>query len=109
MGNNKTSAIWKFFEIVSVNEKEIDVCCLCKTTLPYKGNTTNLWFHLEQGDQLYKNEFAAILSLKQSATKRRRTESDPTRLLDGNVRDNNDDDVDANTSAASSSSNSIPI
>lgn len=105
MANRKTSAIWKVFDKVNVDEKEYVVCCLCKSTLPSKSNTTNLWFHLERGDQLHKEQFASIQPLKQPATKRKRTDSHPTRLLDGSG-EIDEDNIEMDTTNASSASSS---
>jgi hypothetical protein len=77
---------------------------LCKSEAPFIGNTTNLWFHLLRGDQLHKQEFAAIESLKQTSTKRKRTSSRPNRLLDRDEEANVDDiEMDPNSSTGSSS------
>ena len=116
MGNKKTSAVWKHFNQVKLNGKEVTVCCLCKTVTPYLGNTTNLWFHLERGDAKHKEEYAALKPQKQPPPKRKRTSSRPTRLLDeesGGEEDISDPpartpDLD-NTGASTSNGNIICI
>ena len=107
MGNKKTSAIWKLFNRANINEKEVAICCLCKTEIPFKGNTTNLWFHLQRGDQLHKEEFSALESLKQPPTNRKRpNNSQPTRLLDGDEEENDDIELNSDSSTGSSSNES---
>ncbi|KAI9551328.1 hypothetical protein GHT06_003260 [Daphnia sinensis] len=71
MGNKKTSDVWKLFNQVKVNGKEVAVAF-----------AKPLWFHLKRDDGRHKEEYAALKPQKQPSSKRRRTSHPPAILLD---------------------------
>ena len=55
----KRSAVWKHFNLVKLNDKKV-TCTLCEAVVSFAGNTTQMWEHLEFGDNKHQEVFATL-------------------------------------------------
>ncbi|KZS16447.1 Uncharacterized protein APZ42_017821 [Daphnia magna] len=84
MPKRKTSAVWDYFENIQVDDRRVLRSALCKETCDFKGNTSNLWSHLENSKD--EQHIEAHHSIKDKCHPPRnitkKTDNRPARLLD---------------------------